>query len=578
MKFWPRRARSDLDLLKYSRRSLRRGFSLQALGWGAFTVTIGGVLAAAITLNTNGSIEFGQGSVQTIVCDRNVSIEPSVYFDNVSQTFFVESLVLSNLNNNVGSGDDQGCGNKTLIISVFGAANPGAGPIFQKRLFIGAGFSTNYQEILPLFASDETQFESTDIGNITIEQQTVQIDGVLDASFNSGGLVETVFSSGENLIFDVKLQANNKIVAAGVDNFAVDNDFAVARYLSDGSLDTSFGVDGKVALNLGSNNDDARTLGIQSTGKIVVAGYTTPGGGDFDFALVRFNSDGTLDTDFGVNGERIVDIAGSDDLIYDLAIDSSDRIVVVGRTQTGSNVDAVVARFSASGSLDTSFGDSGYRIINSSSSNINEYARSVEIDSSGNIWVGGYKTGSSYLQPAIWKLNSAGDFAAGFSREGWTTATGDGDSRIQEIVIAQDGDIVAAGDSINGSTVEFTVWKFDTFRDDLDSGFGTNGIVRQAVGSGNAFALAIASQRDGKLVVGGQAIGSSNEDFALIRLALADGALDSSFGTSGVTIAAVGDNEDLINSLVVQTDGWIVAGGYADNDVDKRNFAIARFR
>ena len=182
------------------------------------------------------------------------------------------------------------------------------------------------------------------------------------------------------------------------------------------------------------------------------------------------------------------------------------------------------------------------------------------------------------MQPAIWKLNSDGSYASDWSAEGKTIATGDGDARIQDIVIAQDGNIAAAGDSLDDSTVQFTIWMFDTSANDLVSTFGTAGVQQHSVGSGNAFAFGIDSQRDGKLVIGGQAIGTSNEDFAVIQVGLSDGALDSSFGSSGIVISAVGSNEDLINAIQVQTDGWIVAGGYADNNIDKRNFAIARFR
>jgi uncharacterized delta-60 repeat protein len=574
MFFWRKRAKSDLDLLKYSRRRRRRGFSFQALGWGAFTVSLGGVLAAAIAINTNGLIEFGQGSVRTIVCDRNVDISPVVTFDSAQNEFTAEALQLTNLNNNVGSGDDAGCGNKTLIITIYSPADPGPiSQVFQKKLFIGPGTSLNYQELIPLLKSDDSLFASTEIGNITIEQQTVTISGSFDTSFNSTGFVETVFSSGENLIFDLALQSNGKIVAVGVDNFAIDNDFAVARYLSDGTLDTSFNTTGLAALDLNSNNDDARATAIQSNGKIIVAGYTTPGGGDFDFALVRFNSNGTLDSTFGTSGITILDInsAGADDLIYDIALDSQDRIIAVGRTQTGSNVDAVAVRFTANGALDTSFGTSGVTRINSGSSN--EYARSIRLDSSGNLWIAGYKSGATYLQPAIWKLSSAGVLDSE-----WSAATGAGDARIQEIIFGQDGNLVAVGDSIDGSNVVFTAWKLDPSDLSPVPGFGTSGVVTHAIGSGNAFALAIASARDGKLILGGQAVGTANEDFALARISLADGSLDTSFADAGVKIAPIGSNEDLITSLLVQSDGWIIAGGYADNNVDKRNFAIARFR
>jgi uncharacterized delta-60 repeat protein len=228
-------------------------------------------------------------------------------------------------------------------------------------------------------------------------------------------------------------------------------------------------------------------------------------------------------------------------------------------------------RFTANGALDTSFGTSGVTRINSGSSN--EYARSIKIDSSGNLWIAGYKSGATYLQPAIWKLSSAGVLDSE-----WSAATGAGDARIQEIIFAQDGNLVAVGDSIDGSNVVFTAWKLDPSSASLVSGFGTSGVVTHAIGSGNAFALAIASARDGKLILGGQAVGTANEDFALARISLADGSLDTSFADAGVKIAPIGSNEDLITSLLVQSDGWIIAGGYADNNVDKRNFAIARFR
>lgn len=564
------RSRKDLDLLKYSRRKFRRGASLQTLGWSAFAVSLGGVLAAAITINTNGLIEFGQGSVTTIVCDRNVDIEPVVTYNNTNQTFTAESLLVTNLNNNIGSGDDQGCGNKTLTISVF-SSNGGATPIFRTKLFVGPGSSTTYQEEIALFSSSEARFLTTDIGNITIEQETQLISGTLDNSFSGDGLVITPVSGGENLIFDLALQSNGKIIAVGVDDFATDNDFAIARYLADGTLDTGFNSVGIYGVDFNSNNDDARATAIQSDGKILVAGYTTPGGGDFDFAILRLTTSGALDTDYGAGGSVVTDIAGSDDLIYDIAVDSQDRLIVVGRTQTGSNVDAVVARYTSNGVLDTSFGTSGFTRINSGSNN--EYGRSVLIDSSGNIWVGGYKTGTSNLQPAIWKLNSSGTY-----QSEWTAATGDGDSRIQGMTFTQDGSIAAAGDSVSGSDVVFTAWKLDTSSNSLVAGFGTSGTVQQAVGSGNAYALSIASQRDGKLVIGGQAVGNSNEDFAIIRLNLNNGTLDTSFDSDGILITPIGSSEDLINSIKVQTDGWIVAGGYADDNSSNRDFAIARFR
>lgn len=121
-------------------------------------------------------------------------------------------------------------------------------------------------------------------------------DGSLDATFDNDGWTTTDFGSNDEGIA-VALQSDGKIVVAGNSN----NDFAVARYNSNGSLDTSFDSDGMLTTDLTGGNDEAQAVAIQSDGKIVVAGrsYT---GSSYDFAVVRYNSDGTLDTTFSDDG------------------------------------------------------------------------------------------------------------------------------------------------------------------------------------------------------------------------------------------------------------------------------------
>jgi uncharacterized delta-60 repeat protein len=122
-------------------------------------------------------------------------------------------------------------------------------------------------------------------------------------------------------------------VVAGDSNNGSNNDFALVRYNTDGSLDTSFDSDGKVTTAIGSGNDVAYSVAIQSDGKIVVAGYSYIGSNN-DFALVRYNTDGSLDTSFDSDGKVTTAIGGSDDYAKSVAIQSDGKIVAAGYSTT----------------------------------------------------------------------------------------------------------------------------------------------------------------------------------------------------------------------------------------------------
>ena len=108
------------------------------------------------------------------------------------------------------------------------------------------------------------------------------------------------------MAYSVAIQSDGKIVAAGDSNNGSNSDFALVRYNTDGSLDTSFDSDGKVTTAIGSGTDEAYSVAIQSDGKIVAAGYSNNGSNN-DFALVRYNTDGSLDTSFDSDGKVTTD-------------------------------------------------------------------------------------------------------------------------------------------------------------------------------------------------------------------------------------------------------------------------------
>ena len=113
---------------------------------------------------------------------------------------------------------------------------------------------------------------------------------------------------------------------------------------AEGDLDTSFDSDGKVTTAIGSSDDRARSVAIQSDGKIVAAGYSNPGS-NYDFTLARYNTDGTLDTNFDSDGKVTTAIGGGYDPAYSVAIQSDGKIVAAGWSSNGSNADFALVRY-----------------------------------------------------------------------------------------------------------------------------------------------------------------------------------------------------------------------------------------
>ena len=183
-------------------------------------------------------------------------------------------------------------------------------------------------------------------------------DGSLDTSFNGTGIVTTIVGgNASDEANSVAVQSDGKIVAAGFAYVNGKNDFAVVRYLSDGSLDTAFNGTGKVTTDFSLSEDVGRSVAVQGDGKIVVAGYFN-NGNDRDFALVRYNANGSLDAGFGAGGKVGTPI-GSFDEAFGVAVQSDGRVVAAGFSQSGNDSDFAVVRYRADGNLDTRFGGTG---------------------------------------------------------------------------------------------------------------------------------------------------------------------------------------------------------------------------
>jgi uncharacterized delta-60 repeat protein len=175
-------------------------------------------------------------------------------------------------------------------------------------------------------------------------------NGDLDQTFGTGGKVTTDLSGREDEARGVAIQPDGKIVVVGLSEGS-DLDFAVARYNPDGTLDVTFGNEGAVITDFGGNRDVASAVVIQPDGKILVVG-TASIGLNLDFALARYNPDGSIDTTFGIDGKATTDFGGRGARASVLSIQADGSIVVAGTTGTASFRDFALARYTHDGTLD----------------------------------------------------------------------------------------------------------------------------------------------------------------------------------------------------------------------------------
>ena len=340
-----------------------------------------------------------------------------------------------------------------------------------------------------------------------------------------------------------------------------------------GNLDLSFGTDGFNTDTPGTK-DQIQAITIQSGGtksslsdKILAVGYATPGS---QVAIMsRYNSDGSLDTSFGTSGFITVYSTGTGPSINSIAIQSDGKIVCAGGTQITSVWNFLLARYNPDGTIDTSFGTNGYVLVNYG---FDVDVQSVAVQSDGKIVVGGdCYLNSTYLF-FITRYNSDGTLDTSFGTNGYNNETPGEWDRIESIAILSDGKIVAGGYLYLYSTGQyyFCVARYNS-DGSLDTSFGTNG-YNQDTPASNDWINSIAIQSDGKIV----AVGAANYYAFAVGRYNSDGSLDTDFAADGYNILTPGTSDSL-NSVVVQSDGKIVSGGYYTNPDGHQYFAIIRY-
>ncbi|MCS7466941.1 VCBS domain-containing protein [Stieleria sp. ICT_E10.1] len=394
-------------------------------------------------------------------------------------------------------------------------------------------------------------------------------NGDLDPTFGSAsphgsGLVSVDFNNGFDQPTAVAIGANNAIVVVGRTKELVsgsNDDFAIARLSSNGELDSTFDGDGTKVVDFGFGNDEARTVAVDASDRLVIAGRAESASST-DFAVLRMDAAGNPDATFGSSGLLTIDVGSSFDIATDVAFDGTD-LVLVGLGPS----DLPVLRLQDDGAPDPSFDADGIQTIDFGASN--DRGNAILVDGSGTITVAGDTFSQDFV---LAQLDSTGQLSPDF---------GDGGKVVTDIqspgrnignagLALPDGKMVVAGSSGPSPFEDFAVARYQA-DGTLDPSFGVGGRVVFDSGDGEEANEVLRTPDGGLLIVGG-----SSGALRVIKL-LQDGTLDASYGNAGLAQHSLSFSSADLARARLDTAGRLVVGQtYREGATGNYDFAVVR--
>jgi len=393
-----------------------------------------------------------------------------------------------------------------------------------------------------------------------------EANGVLDPTLDGDGKVLT-YIGVDTRVHDLVLQPDGKILVAGSTQTTTGYDFALVRYTIDGSLDPTFNGNGIVTTDFG-DDDYGIAVTLQPDGKILVAGYS--GGGldpsiDGDFALARYLPNGSLDTTFHGDGKVTTDFYGHSDISNAVAVQPDGKVILAGGAAIGttySYYDFALARYTETGALDPSFGNHGKTTIDFHG--YHDMVNSIGVQDDGKILAVGY---TGYSTPAsdfaIARYTSAGSLDTTFGYEGKVITDFDGCmDYAYGLALLPDGRFVVAGRSDHYNIIHNFVLSRYFSNGSLDISFGLAGKVASDFSGMAHGAYDLAMQSNGKILVAGVVhLETTTDDYGIARYN-PNGSLDLGFGVDGlITTDIFGYDE--AEAMKLLPDGRIVVAGYS---------------
>jgi uncharacterized delta-60 repeat protein len=401
------------------------------------------------------------------------------------------------------------------------------------------------------------------VGALLSPTLLVAARGDLDPTFGSGGKVVTDFGGNETA-WGLAVQPDGKAVVAGTRfDPGPSDDFVLARYTVSGALDPTFDGDGKVTTDFGGRSDGADDLALQADGKIVAAGSgfsaeVRP----VDFALAKYNRDGTLDTTFGAGGRVLTTFAqNSIDRANAVVIQADGKIVAAGSTRSGPTSEFAVARYLPNGSLDASFDGDGLVVTPISTGVVFDLA----VQPDGKLIAAGWSNPGGF-DIAMARYNPDGSLDSSFDGDGMVVASSfrPASTYAPQVLVQRDGKILTGGAGLARFNPDGSV----------DRSFGEGGRALTDVGL-----VTPLLQPDGKIIAAGSTFGADggSSDFTVVRLSAA-GRIDSTFGRGGRVVTNFRPQDDATDAELLANGKLVVSGYTAQVPFEApADFAVARY-
>ena len=400
----------------------------------------------------------------------------------------------------------------------------------------------------------------------------------LDPTFGNNGIVTTDVNGGVDIGWGIARQSDGKIVACGGvynSNFSA-ADFGLVRYNVNGTVDTTFGANGRVVTNIGGIDVPSGQIAIQPDGKIVVGGYVN---GRANGAIVRYNSNGSLDTGFGTGGIVTYALGSPTNDEGKVLLQPDGKIVFIGIMGAGVQQERqYLVRLNTNGSFDSTFGTNGLVVTNFGDAVSRGYDGVILPD--GKIlafgWVANFQLTNSRV--AVARYNANGTLDTTFNGTGFVlTGVANASLAVYSGFVQPDGKIVVAGRTL-GTPEAIIVLRYNA-NGTLDNTFGSTGIITVSSANRSLFGNETL-YANGKIYVAGST-GTTNpnarlNDFLTLRLNL-NGTFDTSFGNGGTVITALTPGDDQVLDLLLQPNGQLLAFGLAEIATDTADFALIRF-
>jgi uncharacterized delta-60 repeat protein len=404
------------------------------------------------------------------------------------------------------------------------------------------------------------------------EALPAQNAGDLDDTFGDGGTSTTDFGTGFDKCAGLVIQPDQKIVVSGMALIGIYAPTLI-RMNPDGSLDNTFGEDGIARSEAPySWQGSVETLLMQPDGKLVCC-YTTTVNGYSALGVSRFNTDGTLDADFGDGGNASNSPTDFFDAALSMVLQEDGKIVVVGQGKLflQDQYRMVATRFMPDGTVDETFGENGDFIFSQGTSA--DLIHDVVQQDDGKLVLMASSQYGSYWEVVLIRLNDDGSFDGSYGENGFATFNiNNGYDTGRAMTLRNDGSVIVTGVVTEGDNLDVLLMCVDA-NGDLDGTFGNNGMTISPVSEDHDHGDKVMIASDGKIVVSGYQVGFDTRGMVLRYTAT--GELDETFNEDGV--AYIEGTVDFLENIKQQADGkLVVAGQYWDPDINQPDFGASR--